>query len=156
MTAGTMTVWTAFYFPTMTMGITREKSLENGRLFLLHTARGRVIIELPPGEPETTPNTTPGASYVHRKGYTVNAIDIEPITATAEDWWGVRVWKRSDVCRFRTHGRGRARFRRFAGPMAGTVLPVPFLWVGHRLGNRGLVALTVRVAGHIPAPHNND
>ena len=38
----------------------REKSLENGRPFLLYAARGRVIIELPPGEPETTP----GASYV--------------------------------------------------------------------------------------------
>ena len=31
-------------------------------------ARGRVIIELSPGEPETTPNTTPGASYVRRMG----------------------------------------------------------------------------------------
>ncbi|WP_157617170.1 hypothetical protein [Saccharomonospora marina] len=45
-----------------------EKSLENGGPFLLRAARGRVIIELPPGEPETTPNTTPGASYVRRMG----------------------------------------------------------------------------------------
>ena len=57
-----------FIFVGNSGGEHREKSLENGRLFLLHAARGRVIIELPPGEPETTPNTTPGASYVRRMG----------------------------------------------------------------------------------------
>ncbi|GAA3863499.1 hypothetical protein GCM10022243_32550 [Saccharothrix violaceirubra] len=41
-----------------------EKSLENELPNLLHDARRRVIIELSPGEPETTPNTTPGASHV--------------------------------------------------------------------------------------------
>jgi hypothetical protein len=45
----------------------REKSLENGWLFLLRAARGRVIIELTPREPEITPNTTPGVSHVYRK-----------------------------------------------------------------------------------------
>ncbi|MEV8444159.1 hypothetical protein AB0425_42865 [Actinosynnema sp. NPDC051121] len=41
-----------------------EKSLENELLNLLHDARRRVIIELSPGGPETTSNTTPGASHV--------------------------------------------------------------------------------------------
>ena len=62
---GIVTVRTAFYSRPMTTG-TREKSLENGRCFPLRAARRRVIIELSPGEPETTPNTTPGASYVRR------------------------------------------------------------------------------------------
>lgn len=34
----------------------------------MRAARGGVIIELPPGEPEITPNTPPGASYVRRMG----------------------------------------------------------------------------------------
>ncbi|MFF0147030.1 hypothetical protein [Amycolatopsis sulphurea] len=67
----------------------REKSLENGRLFLLRAARGRVIIELPSGEPETTPNTTPGASYVRRMGpimcYADTATENDnTVTAAAE------------------------------------------------------------------------
>jgi hypothetical protein len=62
--AGIVTVRTAFYLPTMTAAHPREKSLVNGWRFLLRTARRGVIIELSPGEPETTPNTTPGASYV--------------------------------------------------------------------------------------------
>lgn len=64
--AAILTVRTAFYAPTMAAARPREKSLENGRCFPLRTARRRVIIELSPGEPETTPNTTPGASYVRR------------------------------------------------------------------------------------------
>jgi hypothetical protein len=47
----------------VTMGAI-EKSLENELPNLLRDARHRVIIELSPGEPETTPNTTPGASHV--------------------------------------------------------------------------------------------
>jgi hypothetical protein len=62
--AGILTVRTAFYSPTMTAARPREKSLVNGWRFVLRGARCRVIIELSPGEPETTPNTTPGASHV--------------------------------------------------------------------------------------------
>lgn len=42
----------------------------------MRAARGRVIIELPPGEPETKPNTTPGASYVQRMGPIMCYADI--------------------------------------------------------------------------------
>jgi hypothetical protein len=41
-----------------------EKSLEMSCQNLLRDARRRVIIELSPGEPETTRNATPGASHV--------------------------------------------------------------------------------------------
>jgi hypothetical protein len=76
--AGILTVRTAFYSPTMTAARPREKSLVNGCCFVLRAARRRVIIELSPGEPETTPNTTPGASYVPRKEPAMTA------TTTAE------------------------------------------------------------------------
>ena len=46
------------------LGRSVGKSLENGVPNLLHGTRRRVIIELSPGELETTPNTTPGASHV--------------------------------------------------------------------------------------------
>jgi hypothetical protein len=63
----------------MTAERSREKSLENGRCFVLRAARRRVIIELSPGEPETTPNTTPGASYVRRKGTVMTGNDATDI-----------------------------------------------------------------------------
>jgi hypothetical protein len=46
---GIVTVRTAFYSPTMAAARTREKSLVNGRRFVLRAARRRVIIELSPG-----------------------------------------------------------------------------------------------------------
>jgi hypothetical protein len=42
----------------------REKSLENGRCFLLHSPRGRVIFELSPGKPETRTEYHTRRSYV--------------------------------------------------------------------------------------------
>jgi len=47
--AGILTVRTASYSPTMTAERSREKSLVNGRCFVLRAARRRVIIELSPG-----------------------------------------------------------------------------------------------------------
>jgi hypothetical protein len=68
-----------------------EKSLENALPKPLRATRGRVIIELSPGKPETTPNTTPGASYVHRMEPVMcyaDAITENNGTATAQCYCG--------------------------------------------------------------------